>query len=240
MIQKDEETVEHIFRPCDERLIQSEHTNLRDLGLISQITFDFIKGFRSFYNLGPCVTFFGSARFDLDHPHSVLAKETAKLFGKKHFAIMTGGGPGIMLACNQGAREVGALSIGCNIELPHEQKENPYLDRFVKFKFFFVRKVMLIRYSCAFVALPGGFGTLDEFFETITLIQTGKLKQFPLILMGQKYWHPLKDLIFESLLKNRAIEEQDLKLVFFTDDPHEALEKVLSNIKQHHIEKLCV
>lgn len=239
MKEKNEDTVEHFLRPCDERLIQNKNTNLRDLGLISQITFDFIKGFTSFYNLGPCATFFGSARFNLEHRYCELAKETAYLVAKKGFAVMTGGGPGIMLASNQGAKKAKGVSLGCNIELPYEQTNNPYLDKFVKFKFFFVRKVMLVRYSSAFVVFPGGFGTLDEVFETITLIQTKKLKNFPIIMMGQDYWHSMKDFIFDTLLKNKTINEEDLKLLFFTDDPAEAVAKIITHIKQYDLDRLC-
>ena len=137
--------------------------------------------------VGPCVTVFGSARFKTDHPYYELGREVGARLARRGFAVMTGGGPGIMEAANRGAKEVGGRSIGCNIELPHEQRANPYVDRFITFRHFYVRKVMLVKYSYAFIALPGGFGTLDEMFEIATLVQTGKVREFPIVLMGREY-----------------------------------------------------
>ena len=146
---------------------------------------------------------------------------------------MTGGGPGIMEAANRGARDVGGKSIGCNIELPMEQEPNPYLDKFVEFRYFFVRKVMLVKYSCAFVVMPGGFGTLDEVFETLVLIQTGKIHNFPIILMGRDYWQPIVDFARFNLVEAGAIDPTDLDLVTFTDDPDEALEVIAQSKVAH-------
>ena len=149
-----------------------------------QIFVEILKGFRALHFVGPCVTVFGSARFREDQPHYQTGREVGALLARAGFTVMTGGGPGIMEAANRGAKEVGGRSIGCNIELPQEQAPNPYLDRWVTFKHFFVRKVMLVKYSYAFIAMPGGFGTLDEVTEAATLIQTGKIAGFPMVLMG--------------------------------------------------------
>ena len=152
---------------------------------------EFMRGFRALHFVGPCVTVFGSARFRENHPYYALARQCGAELARAGFTVMTGGGPGIMEAANRGAKEAGGRSIGCNIRLPKEQQPNPYLDRWITFRYFFVRKVMLVKYSYAFITLPGGFGTLDEIFETATLIQTGKIREFPLVLMGREYWQPL-------------------------------------------------
>ncbi len=190
-----------------------------------RIFLEFIHGYRQLHFLGPCVTVFGSARFDERHPHYQLARELGARIAREGFTVMTGGGPGIMEAANRGAREAGGRSVGCNIELPKEQKPNPYLDRFVTFRHFFVRKVMLVKYSYAFVVLPGGFGTLDEIFETATLIQTGKISNFPLILMGLEYWRDLRELL-EGMVRAGTIDAADLGRLVFTDSPDEALEVI--------------
>jgi hypothetical protein len=186
---------------------------------------EFIHGFRQLHFLGPCVTVFGSARFPEDHPHYRLAREMGARIARAGFTVMTGGGPGIMEAANRGAREAGGRSVGCNIELPQEQQPNPYLDRFVTFRHFFVRKVMLVKYSYAFVVLPGGFGTLDEVFETATLIQTGKISSFPLVLMGVEYWRDLRELL-EGMLRAGTIDARDLERIVFTDSPEAAMDVI--------------
>ncbi len=183
---------------------------------------EFIRGFRALHFVGPCVTIFGSARFDETHPYYALARETARQIGGAGFTIMTGGGPGIMEAANRGARDVGACSVGCNIELPREQKPNPYLDRFIEFQHFFVRKLMLVKYSYAFVALPGGFGTLDEVFEVATLMQTRKIENFPCVLMGVDYWAPLREFVERAMVEAGTIAREDAARLLFTDDPEEA------------------
>lgn len=212
----------------DRSLLSGPKRRLQDVRMLFSIAFEFVKGFRSLYKVGPCTTFFGSARFHSDHRYYELARETARLVAQSGFTIMTGGGPGIMEASNRGARDVKGRSIACNVTLPHEQKPNPYLDFSVEFSHFFIRKVMLLRYSYAFVVFPGGFGTLDEVFETITLVQTKKIDSFPIVLMGTEFWDPMKDFINHTLLKNRTISEEDLKLIYFTDDPEEALSCILS------------
>jgi uncharacterized protein (TIGR00730 family) len=204
-------------------MIEGPRSPLLDLWRLIKIAWDFSKGFHTFRHLGPSITFFGSARFREDHRYYAMARTTARLLANYGFSIMTGGGPGIMEAANRGAREVKGVSVACNITLPSEQKPNPYLDSFVEFDHFYVRKVMLMRYSCAFLALPGGFGTLDEISEAITLMQTNKITSFPVVLMGVDYWQPFKDFIHKTLLGSQTIAEGDLDLIYFTDDPADAL-----------------
>ena len=186
---------------------------------------EFIRGFRAFHFVGPCVTVFGSARFDASHPSYAVAREIGGRLAKAGFTVITGGGPGIMEAANRGAREAGGLSIGCNIELPREQKPNEYLDRWVTFRYFFVRKVMLVKYSYAFIALPGGFGTLDELFETATLRQTGKLRDFPLVLVGSEFWRPLVDFL-TTLVKADTIDAADLQRLRVLDSPEQVVAEI--------------
>jgi uncharacterized protein (TIGR00730 family) len=184
---------------------------------------EFVRGFRALHFVGPCVTFFGSARFPETHPYYVVARQLGGRLARAGFTVMTGGGPGIMEAANRGAREVGGRSVGCNIELPREQQPNPYLDLWITFRHFYVRKVMLVKYSYAFVALPGGFGTLDEIFELATLIQTGKIRDFPLVLMGQEYWQPLLDFLEARLVREGTVDPADPKRFTVTDSVDEAV-----------------
>jgi uncharacterized protein (TIGR00730 family) len=178
------------------------------------------------------VTVFGSARFTEDQPYYQLAREVGARLARAGFTVMTGGGPGIMEAANRGAKEAGGYSVGCNIELPHEQKPNPYLDRWITFRHFYVRKLMLIKYSYAFIALPGGFGTLDEIFETATLIQTGKIQDFPLVLMGRDYWQPLLDFFRGRLLAAKTIDPIDAERIPVTDSAEE-LVRSITDIAMH-------
>jgi hypothetical protein len=182
---------------------------------------EFIMGFRKLHFVGPCVTFFGSARFKEDHPYYEAARELARRTGRVGFTIMTGGGPGIMEAANRGARDVGARSVGCNIVLPHEQYANPYLDVTLSFDRFFVRKVLLVKYSICFVVMPGGAGTLDELFETITLIQTGKVKDFPILLYGKDYWTPTLNQI-DRMVAEGTIGKEELRFLTVVDSIDEA------------------
>ena len=204
-------------------LIEGPRSPLADLWRLVKIVWEFSRGFHTFRKLGPTITFFGSARFHEDHRYYNMARTSARLLAGYGFSIMTGGGPGIMEAANRGARDVKGKSVACNITLPSEQKPNPYLDTFVEFNHFYVRKVMLMRYSCAFLALPGGFGTLDEITEAITLMQTKKITAFPIVLMGVDYWQPFKDFVHKTLMVNQTITEGDLDLIYFTDDPADAL-----------------
>src|SRR5690554_5828811 len=183
-----------------------------------RISWEFLQGFRKFHFVGPCVTVFGSARFDEDHGYYQLARNASAEIAKLGLTIMTGGGPGIMEAANRGAKDVGGKSVGCGIRLPFEQRENPYLDDWLYFRYFFVRKVMLVKYSYAFVIMPGGFGTMDEIFETLTLIQTGKIQNFPVILMGTDYWRPIIEYIETTMTEVGTISKDDRNLITVTDD----------------------
>ncbi|MBX3473682.1 MAG: TIGR00730 family Rossman fold protein [Planctomycetes bacterium] len=191
-----------------------------------RIFFELIKGFRALHFVGPCVTVFGSSRFPEAHRYYKQGRDVGAELGKSGFTVMTGGGPGIMEAANRGARDVSARSVGCNITLPHEQKPNAYLDRWVEFRYFFVRKLMLVKYSYAFIALPGGFGTLDEIFETATLIQTRKIQEFPLVLMGSDYWKPLLALLQDTMVREGTIDQADVNRILVTDSPQEAVETI--------------
>jgi uncharacterized protein (TIGR00730 family) len=173
------------------------------------------------------VTVFGSARFDANHRYYHLGLELGRELAQNGFAVMTGGGPGIMEAANRGAREAGGRSLGCNITLPQEQKPNPYLDLWMEFRYFMVRKFMLAKYSFGFVALPGGFGTLDELFGVLTLIQTKKMKNFPVVLMGTEYWEPLRNLVEGRLVEAKTIDPEDTQFLFFTDSSEEAARFIL-------------
>lgn len=195
----------------------------RDLESAVRIFLEFLQGFEFFDVAMPCVTVFGSARFPEDHRYYGMAREVGQQLARAGYTVMTGGGPGIMEAANRGAKEAGGLSIGANIVLPHEQSANPYMDRFMEFDHFFVRKVMLVKYSCAFVVMPGGFGTLDEVFETITLMQTDKINDFPVILMGTEYWGPMMGFLQKTLITEATIGRADLDLVRLTDSVEEAV-----------------
>jgi len=198
----------------------------READLEGAVTFflEFLRGFESFDFNAPCVTVFGSARFDEDHHYYKLARETGAALAKAGYAVMTGGGPGIMEAANRGAKEAGGLSLACNIKLPFEQKPNPYLDKFIEFEHFFIRKVMLVKYSSAFVVMPGGFGTLDEAFEVMTLVQTGKLDRFPIVGMGGDFWQQLRAFANEAMLNEGVISPEDLDLIRKAATPDEALQ----------------
>ncbi len=188
-----------------------------------QVFWEFLRGFRGLHFIGPCITVFGSARFKEGHPHYEAARRlSARITEELGLTILTGGGPGIMEAANRGAREAGGRSVGCNILLPHEQKENPYLDKFVTIRYFFVRKVLLVKYSYAFVIFPGGFGTMDDFFETLTLVQTKKIDDFPIVVMGGEFYQPLREYL-NFMVEQGTISPEDLNLLLFTDDPEEAI-----------------
>jgi len=210
-------------RPDMLRFLRGPQRRSFELVRAARIFVEFIRGFRALHFVGPCVTVFGSARFAEDHPYYRLGREVGALLARAGFTVMTGGGPGIMEAANRGAREAGGRSIGCNIELPREQRPNPYLDRWITFRHFFVRKVMLVKYSYAFIALPGGFGTLDEIFETATLMQTHKMQEFPLVLIGDAFWRPLLDFLERRLVAEGTCEPQDVKRIIVTDSPRQAV-----------------
>lgn len=194
---------------------------------IFKIMGEFVEGFDGLARVTRGVSVFGSARIKPDTPYYEAAVETGRLLAKAGFAVITGGGPGIMEAANKGAYEAGGSSIGCNIELPFEQGANPYLTTSITFNYFFVRKVMFVKYAVAFIIFPGGFGTMDELFEALTLIQTRKIRNFPIILFGREYWRRLLDWIEETMLPAGIIAPQDLKLLFVSDSPQEAVETIL-------------
>ncbi len=213
-------------RHDERRFLEGPKRRLEELRRAVRIFLEFLYGFRALRKLPPCVTVFGSARFGEGHPYYALARSIGARIADQGLTVMTGGGPGIMEAANRGAREAGGGSVGCNIELPSEQRPNPYLERWITFRYFFVRKVMLVKYSVAFVALPGGFGTLDEVFETSTLIQTGKIRNFPVLLVGVEFWRPLLDYLEENLLSAGTIDRLDLERIVLTDDPDEVIERI--------------
>jgi len=210
----------------ESRFLEGPRERRFELFRAFRIFFELIRGFRALHFVGPCVTVFGSARFPETHRYYKLAREVGAELGKAGFTVMTGGGPGIMEAANRGARDVGAPSVGCNIILPKEQDPNPYLDKWVDFKYFFVRKMMLVKYSYAFIVPPGGFGTMDEIFETATLIQTGKIHEFPIVLVGTEYWTPLLEFLRSTMVRDGTIDEHDVNRLFVTDSPAEAVEFV--------------
>ena len=203
-----------------------------ELRTVVRIMREFVRGFRVLHFVGPCVTVFGSARFPEGHEYYELARRVGAALTDLGFTVMTGGGPGIMEAANRGAREAGGRSIGCNILLPAEQKPNAYLDRVVTFNYFFVRKVMLVKYSYAFVVMPGGVGTMDELFESFTLIQTHKIRDFPVVLMGTAYWRDLLELL-DGMVVAKTIDKADLDYLLVTD----SVEEAMAHIGKYAIEK---
>lgn len=208
-------------RHIDLGFLSGPRSRWKEFQSVVHIAREFIYGFRKLHFVGPCVTFFGSARFKEDHPYYEVARELARRTGRVGFTIMTGGGPGIMEAANRGARDVGARSVGCNIVLPMEQYANPYLDVSLTFDRFYVRKVLLLKYSIAFVVMPGGAGTVDELFETITLIQTGKVKNFPILLYGKDYWAPTLKQI-ETMVEAGTVGKEELRFLHVADSIEEA------------------
>ncbi len=207
------------------QFLEGPQSRWKDFKYIVSVFFEFIKGFRALHFVGPCVTVFGSARFKEDHPYYKKARELSGEIAKLGFTIMTGGGPGIMEAANRGAKDVGGKSVGCNIILAHEQHRNPYLDKWVDIKYFFLRKALLIKYSYAFIVMPGGFGTLDEFYEALTLVQTKKINMFPIIIFDKDF--------YQNILQHNAhmaeagtISVTDEKLYFVTDSIPETIKYI--------------
>jgi uncharacterized protein (TIGR00730 family) len=214
------------------QFLDGPHSRLKELTLTLQTMTDLIRGLRALHFVGPCITVFGSARFSEDHPYYQLTRRAAAEFARLGFTIMTGGGPGLMEAANRGAKDVGGKSVGCNIQLPVEQAPNAYLDKWVYMRHFFLRKVLLVKYSFAFVVMPGGFGTLDEYFEALTLIQTHKIHNFPVIIFGKEYHRELLEHV-GVMRENATIGEQDDRLYLVTDDIEEAVALIRENsIKQ--------
>jgi uncharacterized protein (TIGR00730 family) len=228
-------TSEHVQAPVPEPeeryFLEGPRTRGSELKSLLTIMAEFVRGFRVLHFVGPCVTVFGSARFPEDHPYYAVARTVGQRLARLGFTVMTGGGPGIMEAANRGAKEAGGFSVGCNIVLPNEQKINAYLDRWVTFRHFYVRKVMLVKYSYAFVVMPGGIGTMDELFEATELIQTKKIESFPVILFGKDYWRPLVEFL-EEMVQVGTIDRGDLRLLLFTDSVDEAMD----HIQKHAVE----
>ena len=221
-----------LVRTDDRVLLEGPYSRRKELFLVLRAVRDFIAGFRALHFSGPCVTIFGSARVPESHPYYALAREVGRRVSLLGFGVLTGGGPGLMEAANRGARDAGGFSAGCNIELPQEQQPNPYLDRWVSCHYFFVRKVLLVKYSYAFIALPGGFGTLDELSEVLTLVQTAKILNFPIILIGREYWRPLLEQL-EQMVRKGMLDEADLKLLLTTDH----VDEVVTHLRTHAIDR---
>ena len=232
MADNDKADVHPLGSTQDERLLETPrqdefvHT---DTWRVFRIMGEFVEGFDELATVTKGVSIFGSARTPPDNPQYQAAQETAALLARAGFAVITGGGPGIMEAANRGAFEAGGLSIGCNIELPFEQKPNPYLTRYLKFKYFFVRKTMFVKYSTAFIIFPGGYGTLDELFEALTLIQTRKIRDFPVVLFNSQYWDGMLRWITDVLFREGKITENEIRLLQVTDSPAEAVEIVMKS-----------
>ena len=218
--------------PEEQYFLEGPRGRQREFWTVLSIAWELIRGFRTLHFVGPCVTVFGSARFPETHPYYELARKVGARLAQMGFTVMTGGGPGIMEAANRGAKEAGGRSVGCNIVLPQEQLINAYLDRWVTFRYFFVRKVMLVKYSYAFIVMPGGFGTMDELFEAMVLIQTGKIESFPVVLLARDYWQPLVDFL-EEMVRVGTIDTKDTNLLLFTDSVDEAM----AHIEKYAVEK---
>jgi uncharacterized protein (TIGR00730 family) len=223
--------------PADRMLLErsaiEELSHHADPWRVLRILSEFVEGFDALNEVGPAVTVFGSARAMPNDPYYITGRELGGALARRGFAVITGGGPGIMEAVNRGCHEAGGLSVGCNIELPHEQSLNKYVDLGVEFRYFFVRKNMFVKYARGFVIFPGGFGTLDELFESLTLAQTGKIEHFPIVLFGSPYWKGLLDWLREHVLASGAIAPEDLNLMTLTDDPEEAAEMATRPLSLH-------
>lgn len=220
-----------LVNPEEEAFFAGPQTRWNEFKFVIKVILEFIRGFRMLHFVGPCVTVFGSARFEEKDPYYQFAVEVGERISKMGFTVMTGGGPGIMEAANRGAKNVGGKSVGCNIILPFEQHPNPYLDKWMNFKYFFVRKVLLSKYSYAFVVMPGGFGTLDEFFEALTLIQTKVMKRFPVVLMCSDFHEHLYNYIVH-MADYGTIDKKDLELFLLTD----SVEEMVDHIRKYAIE----
>jgi uncharacterized protein (TIGR00730 family) len=225
--------LDRIIPAHDTQFLEGPKSRFYELSSAWRIFWEFIRGFRTLHFVGPCITVFGSARFKEDHPDYQSAREMGRQIAAMGFTTMTGGGPGTMEAANRGAFEQGGMSVGCNIKLPFEQKPNPYVQTSITFEHFFVRKVMLVKYSYAFVIMPGGFGTMDEFFETLTLVQTKIIVRFPLVLFGKEYYRPLF-VYMQEMAEKGTISPEDLSLVLLTDSIAEAAQHIETFIAKNY------
>ena len=222
-----------IIPPKEHVYLEGPRSRSSEMGFAWRVFKQFMKAFRCLHFVGPCITVFGSARFKEDNEYYKAAREFGKQIAAYGFTTMTGGGPGIMEAANRGAYESGGMSVGCNIQLPFEQVHNKYMHQWVTFEHFFVRKVILLKYSYAFIIMPGGFGTMDEFFETLTLVQTQTIHSFPIVLFGKEYYEPLLE-VMHHMAEKGTISEQDMSLVLVTDDIQEAMEHIRKYILQNY------
>lgn len=222
-----------IIEPKKPLYLDGPQSRSFELAFAWKVFCQILSGDRALYFVGPCITVFGSARFKEDHPYYAVAREFGKRIAAMGFTVMTGGGPGTMEAANRGAFEHGGASVGCNIHLPMEQKPNKYMQKWITFDYFFIRKAMLLKYSYAFIVLPGGFGTLDELFNTLTLIQTRTITRFPVVLFGKSYYKPLLEMI-QKMIEEETISSQDLDLLLVTDDPDEAMNHIKSYISGNY------
>lgn len=221
----------------EKQFLEGPRSRIKEFIFLNKVLFEFIKGFRALHFIGPCVTIFGSARYKEDHTYYHSTRKIAAEISKLGFTILTGGGPGLMEAANRGAKDVNGYSVGCNIVLPFEQHPNIYLDKWVNIKYFFVRKVLLTKYSYAFVVMPGGYGTLDEFFEALTLIQTKMTNRFPVVIMCKEFHSKLMD-HFNTMVLAKTISPDDLNLFLFTDNIEEAVNFIKINaIEKYYLRK---
>lgn len=216
--------------------LEGPKPRINELGFAFKIFVQFIKGFRTLHFIGPCITVFGSARFKEDHPYYIKSRAIGKRIAELGLTTMTGGGPGVMEAANRGAFEAGGKSIGCNIKLPFEQTPNPYTNLSITFNYFFIRKVLMVKYSYGFIIMPGGFGTMDEFFETLTLAQTKVINDFPIVVMGKEYYQPLNEWI-EKMIAVGTISEEDKNFMLFTDDVDEAVGHIEKYVRKNYTAK---
>ena len=220
---------EHLM--TDRELLSGPNRRRRDLSLLIGVMKDFMRGFRALHFVGPCITVFGSARFKEDERYYQMARDLGAGIVKRGFTVMTGGGPGIMEAANRGAKDAGGRSVGCHVELPFEQSHNPYLDRWVTMEHFFVRKVLLMKYSYGFVIMPGGFGTMDEMFEALTLIQTKKIRNFPVVVMGLDFWKEMRSFM-DQMIQGATISSEDIDLILWTDSVEEAVQHLVDRAEK--------
>ncbi len=218
---------------AESQFLSGPNSRGKEFLFLVKVIVQFFRGFRKLHFVGPCVTVFGSARFNEVNPYYQQARDIGYQLSQMGFAVMTGGGPGIMEAANRGTHDAGGLSIGCTIKLPKEQVNNPFMTKIVHFDYFFIRKVLLTKYSYAFVVMPGGFGTLDELFETLTLIQTGILHNFPVVIVGKTFYKDIMEMVLK-MIEEKTISPTDEKLILFTDSTEEAMNHIRSFIHQNY------
>lgn len=225
--------VDPIIPPKEHVYLEGPRSRSYELKFAWRVFWELIQAVRTLHFVGPCITVFGSARFSEDNKWYQCAREFGKRIGQIGFTTMTGGGPGIMEAANRGAHESGGMSVGCNIRLPFEQAHNPYMHKWMTFEYFFTRKTILVKYSYAFIIMPGGFGTMDEFFETLTLVQTKTIHGFPIVLFGKEFYEPLMN-VMHMMAEKKTISEEDLKLVLLTDDVSEAMDHIYKYLQANY------